>query len=330
MDSIKERNVIFWTENIPYAKGVNCSNLFNSEFWEEADKERYKNEINFERLFDEILQPSLVSLEIGCGSGNDLRTFARYGLRVTGLDYSPENAYLSGMGLRACRFSGKVVSGDAECLPFPDESFDLVYSWGVIHHTPDTQRCIDEVYRVLRPGGKAVVMLYHKGYQYWYILATYIFLLKFIRYDLESYISYKYDKTPLSKMFSRGELHNLFKEFNNVDIHVIAYPNTRYHPVLRYVWKIFQIFSSLAEKFGSFGIVIAYKPGRSDYIIKPPDPCCPICHTELNYFINEVKCKNSSCGVSFPVYKNETPLLHPNAQQVYKNFLDKSSNVHTE
>ena len=100
MDSVKKRNIVFWTENVPYAEDAEKNDIFSAQFWEKADKKRYQDETNFAELFSEILKPSLVSLEVGCGSGNDLRTFARHGLRVTGLDYSPENAYLTNVGLK--------------------------------------------------------------------------------------------------------------------------------------------------------------------------------------------------------------------------------------
>ena len=57
---------------------------------------------------------------------------------------------------------GRLIQGDAEDLPFADGSFDLVYSHGVLHHTPNTPRTIREVHRVLAPGGRAVIMLYHR------------------------------------------------------------------------------------------------------------------------------------------------------------------------
>ncbi len=58
--------------------------------------------------------------------------------------------------------SGTFQKENAERLSFPDESFDWVFSHGVLHHTPDTQAAIDEVYRVLKPDGRAIIMLYHK------------------------------------------------------------------------------------------------------------------------------------------------------------------------
>ena len=57
---------------------------------------------------------------------------------------------------------GRFIQGDAEDLPFADGSLDLVYSHGVLHHTTNTPRTIREVHRVLAPGGRAVIMLYHR------------------------------------------------------------------------------------------------------------------------------------------------------------------------
>jgi len=63
---------------------------------------------------------------------------------------------------RARRLSADVREADAESLPFPDASFDFVWSWGVIHHSSDTGRVIAEIARVLRPGGRLAFMVYHR------------------------------------------------------------------------------------------------------------------------------------------------------------------------
>ena len=100
-------------------------------------------------------------LEVGCGLGTDLRQFALGGARVVGLDLSLRSVRLTRQHFATFGTPGFFCQGDSENLPFADGSFDVVYSFGVLHHTPDTQQAIDECYRVLRPGGEFILMLYN-------------------------------------------------------------------------------------------------------------------------------------------------------------------------
>lgn len=99
-------------------------------------------------------------LEIGVGLGTDFVRFARAGAIATGVDLTEHAVQLVRQRLALEGLEGSVQTADAENLPFEEGSFDLVYSWGVLHHTPDTGRAIAEAIRVLRPGGDACVMLY--------------------------------------------------------------------------------------------------------------------------------------------------------------------------
>ncbi|TAN55546.1 MAG: methyltransferase domain-containing protein, partial [Magnetospirillum sp.] len=107
-------------------------------------------------------------LEIGAGMGTDLVRFAQGGAYVTDIDLSLGHLRLAEENFRLRGLRGHFMQGDAENLPFPDDSFDVVYSNGVLHHTPDTTRSIAEIFRVLRPGGKAIIMVYRENsIQYW-------------------------------------------------------------------------------------------------------------------------------------------------------------------
>jgi len=110
-------------------------------------------------------------LEIGVGLGADHECFAAakaelYGIDLTERAIEHTRARLAHAGLRST-----LSVGDAEALPFPEGHFDLVYSWGVLHHSPNPERALDEVWRVLRPGGTAKLMLYHSpsvvGFMLW-------------------------------------------------------------------------------------------------------------------------------------------------------------------
>jgi SAM-dependent methyltransferase len=108
-------------------------------------------------------------LEIGGGLGTDLSQFARHGARVTDVDLSIGHLQLAQENFALRGLPGRFVQHDAERLPFDDASFDLVYSNGVLHHTPDTARLIAEIHRVLRPGGRVIVMVYaESSFHFWY------------------------------------------------------------------------------------------------------------------------------------------------------------------
>lgn len=110
-------------------------------------------------------------LEVGPGAGGHSALLASYGAKVTSVDITWSRARstqakfrLMGERAQSCH----AAQSDAENLPFADGCFDMVYSNGVLHHTEDTGRAIDEVYRVLKPGGQAVILLYCKSsWHYW-------------------------------------------------------------------------------------------------------------------------------------------------------------------
>jgi len=102
-------------------------------------------------------------LEIGVGMGADHARWASGRPRsLTGIDLTARAIDFTRLRFAMAGYQPRLYVADAERLPFPDASFDLVYSWGVLHHSPDTARCFAEVKRVLRSGGVARVMIYHK------------------------------------------------------------------------------------------------------------------------------------------------------------------------
>ena len=108
--------------------------------------------------------------------------------------------------------------GDAENLPFEDDFFDAVYSWGVIHHSPNTSKAVDEIFRVLKNGGLGKIMIYHKqsliGYMLWLRYA--LFALKPFR-SLD-YIYHHFLESPGTKAYSYKEAKELFKKFEMISI----------------------------------------------------------------------------------------------------------------
>lgn len=101
-------------------------------------------------------------LEIGLGYGTLSQQIALAGARYTGLDIAKSPVDMVNSRLRQIGRDGSAVQGSMLRCPFPDESFDCVVSIGCFHHTGDAQRCMDETWRVLRPGGRAYVMVYNR------------------------------------------------------------------------------------------------------------------------------------------------------------------------
>lgn len=103
-------------------------------------------------------------LEIGVGMGADHLRFAEAApRRLVGLDLTPRAVGLTSERAALSGFETGLLVADAENLPLPDDAFDIVYSWGVLHHSPDTRSAIREVRRVLRPGGVARIMVYQRA-----------------------------------------------------------------------------------------------------------------------------------------------------------------------
>ena len=163
-------------------------------------------------------------LEIGCGAGTDSSQFAKHGANVTGVDLTPAAIEVTKHRFKTMGLKGNFLVADAENLPFKNNEFDYVYSFGVLHHTPNTQKTIDEVYRVLKKDGKACIALYHT-YSLQYLT---LILRKWLnpsrwKWSLQQAINYQTEMSkdhikinPLTKTYSRSEVRKMFSDFKNV------------------------------------------------------------------------------------------------------------------
>jgi 2-polyprenyl-3-methyl-5-hydroxy-6-metoxy-1,4-benzoquinol methylase len=200
------------------------------EFFDAVERHRYQEYAPWmpEMMgFNEFAGARL--LEVGCGMGTDLLQFARGGANITGIDLTPRSIEISRQHLSVYGERGDFAISDCETLPFADESFDVVYSNGVLHHTPDTAGAVREVHRVLRPGGQARVMLYHRGSAaYWgeIILRHGLLHGELLRGNSPREIMGRYVEfnesggRPLVKVYSRGQARKLFSMFREVKIQV--------------------------------------------------------------------------------------------------------------
>jgi ubiquinone/menaquinone biosynthesis C-methylase UbiE len=165
-------------------------------------------------------------LEVGGGMGTDLAQFARHGALVTDVDLSGGHLELAQKNFRLRGLSGRFVHHDAESLPFDTGTFDLVYSNGVVHHTPNTRRAVAEILRVLKPGGRAIVMVYaENSLQYWRNLVWHYGMKSgdLASRSMAEIMSRSVERTgndarPLVKVYTKPRLRALFKAFTDVQI----------------------------------------------------------------------------------------------------------------
>jgi SAM-dependent methyltransferase len=189
----------------------------SEEYFDEIERRRYATHYHLPALFASLDGQGKRLLEVGCGIGVDSIQLAGRGFDVTAVDLT-ENALAVAAQFAAHR--GATVDfqlGNAERLDFADESFDAVYSFGVLHHTPDIRRSVQEVHRVLRPGGTAYVMLYHRDSLVNLVHRT-------LRLPYESPVD-RNDHCPVVYTFSRNGVRRLFRDFSTVTVRA-AYPFT--------------------------------------------------------------------------------------------------------
>jgi SAM-dependent methyltransferase len=189
----------------------------SDSYFKEIEERRYNAHYHLPELFESMAGADHSLLEIGCGIGVDSIQLAKRGFRVTAVDLT-ENALAVAEQFAGHR--GVTIDfqlGNAEGLNFPDESFDAVYTFGVLHHTPDIGRSVAEVHRVLRPGGTAYVMLYHRN-------SLVNLVHRALRLPYESPSDRK-DHCPVVYTFSRSGVRKLFRDFSSVQVHS-EYPFT--------------------------------------------------------------------------------------------------------
>lgn len=163
-------------------------------------------------------------LEIGCGVGTDGLEIARRGADYTAIDVSNVSLELAKKNFQLNGERGTFLNASAEQIPFPENSFDIAYSWGVLHHTPDMEKAVSEVRRVLKPGGNFCIMIYNRfslvGLQL-YVLYGLLRLNPFVSFKK---LFAEHHESSGTKALTDGEALALFGDFKNVSIENVVTP----------------------------------------------------------------------------------------------------------
>ncbi|OUU25015.1 MAG: hypothetical protein CBB97_10505 [Candidatus Endolissoclinum sp. TMED37] len=207
----------FWNEESCGERYLSVDSTKGISYKEEM-RQRYELEPYLKTFakFDNLR--GLDVLEIGVGLGSDHSTIAlAEPSTLTGIDLTKRAIDHTKKRFKEMGLSSKLNIGNAENMSFEDKSFDFVYSWGVLHHSPNTRKCFDEIYRVLRPGGKAKIMIYHKyscvGLMLW--LRYGLFSLKPFMTLTELYANHL--ESPGTKAYTIKEANNIASKFSKVE-----------------------------------------------------------------------------------------------------------------
>jgi ubiquinone/menaquinone biosynthesis C-methylase UbiE len=265
-DDHKQRAREQWSADPCGAHAARDQEFGTREYFDAIEHNRYteyapwmRQSIGFDRFAGKRL------LEVGVGTGTDLLQFARGGALVTGVDLTPRSIEIARRRFEVYGLTGEFAIGDGESLAFPDASFDVAYSFGVLHHTPDTQGAVREIHRVLKPGGKAIVMLYHRRSLYYsgsLVLKHGIVSGELFKASMAEIMGrhVEYSEAnghPLVKAYTRAEARRLFRDFSDCEIEVNQLTRHDLRPI---GWLIPEaLFQWLARHFGWNLLITATK-----------------------------------------------------------------------
>lgn len=247
----------------------------SATFYAEVRAARYELEPFIESFAQFETAKNLDVLEIGVGVGSDFSNWVSAGAIATGIDLTTAaiehtRAHLESRGLDSKTF--ELRQANAEMLPFPDESFDLVYSWGVLHHTPQTTTALAEVQRVLRSNGRMKIMVYSKNSWSAWMMWGIHGLLKGRPLKSPRTCVYENLESPGTKSYSIEEARELVASagFGNISISTVLgpgdllsiEPSKRYRSVLsRLAFASYPrwLVRALGDRFGLYMLIAAEK-----------------------------------------------------------------------
>lgn len=226
-DAYKDQAQHQWDNNPCGSQYVKDAQWHTLEWYKEVERYRYDEYGPWMPKTMEFAQHAGQKLlEVGAGIGTDHSQFASNGAIVTDLDLAGGHLALAKENFELRGLSGDFRQGDAEHMPFEDNTFDVVYSNGVIHHIPDTRRVVEEMLRVLKPGGKAIIMVYAENSLHYWLCQVFRMgiregLLK--SNSMGGVMSRTVemsdnDARPLVKVYTKASLKKMFRGFTDISI----------------------------------------------------------------------------------------------------------------
>jgi ubiquinone/menaquinone biosynthesis C-methylase UbiE len=267
-EEYKEQTKVQWSD-APCGANYTQEEILSRKYFEEIEKYRYRTHPWIKAAIDGFDIKGKDVLEIGFGVGTDHLNLARRGGKMHGIDLTPKHHDITRARLFLYGFESNLLIRDAEKLPYENESFDFVYSFGVVHHTPDTKKAIAEVYRVLKPGGICWLSVYNKNsIFFWWSIFLVEYLLKsgWKKRSLQQQLSLieypNINENMVIKLYKRKEFETMFHYFDAVKTYMrhllpvdIAYVSAFYSNP----YKPRALLNKIGRKFGWYIVLEALK-----------------------------------------------------------------------
>lgn len=246
------------------------------EYFDEISRARYEMEPYILEFADFKKARDRKILEIGVGAGSDFHNWVKHGAQATGIDLTDRAIALTTERLE---LNGEKPTtyelrrADAEALPFEDNRFDIVYSWGVLHCTPDTEKAFREVFRVLKPNGILKTMVYHlHAWSCWMLWLRHA-LLRAKPFVSVRTVVFDHLESPGTKVYTVAEAERILLDigFRSItsrtklgpgDLLMIK-PSKKYrHPLYKLVWALYPrwLINKIGDRFGLYLCMEARKP----------------------------------------------------------------------
>jgi 2-polyprenyl-3-methyl-5-hydroxy-6-metoxy-1,4-benzoquinol methylase len=268
-----------WWENNPMTYDwENTMNLTpgSREWFEEIDR-RFLSASYFAkgpdgRPFGRYMRPEHMTgkkvLEIGCGMGTHAAMISRLGADFTAIDLTERAVQATRRRLEVFGLKGNIQRADAEHQPFADKTFDFVWSWGVIHHSSSFDTCVSEVARILKPGGRIMLMVYYRPCIVYYInngLIRGVLMGRLLKQSLQDIYVQSGDGF-YARVFNKAELTGILDPyFKDIQLSVVGLkaelfpiPRTRFKETLE-SWTPDWLASAVLGKWGSMIVAEAVR-----------------------------------------------------------------------
>jgi 2-polyprenyl-3-methyl-5-hydroxy-6-metoxy-1,4-benzoquinol methylase len=256
----------FWNSrpcNIKHSNKELCS----KEYFEEVTKRKYLVEPHIIDFADFQKYSGKRVLEVGCGIGTAAQSFIENGAIYYGCDLTDVSVEIAKKRLELFQLDGTVFTANIEkvedLMPVANIQFDLIYSFGVLHHTPDTEKAIHNIWNMLKPGGEFKLMMYAKNSLKYFEITD----------GLDQYEAQ--NGVPIAKVYTHDDIYDLLRDFENIQIkqtHIFPYKIEEYKNYVYEKKDYFKcmpddLFQCLEKNLGWHLCITCQKRAKPDFII---------------------------------------------------------------